>query len=204
MPHILALTTTVDDSDGVRAVTAALARTLHLTADQRELPSGSHDVAAAVLLAVDDPTVRLAVLPYGAGDAARLVTEFVRHCPKPVALIPAGCRTKAPEFISRIMVPLDGTIESAEAVAETVGLFAASGTDIVVLHVFDQTTVPKFWDQAAHARQWWDQEFNNLCSQQHGGRPEAPLADDQRTRSDGSATAQRPDPSGFCIPSGWR
>jgi len=29
----------------------------------------------------------------------------------------------------------------------------------VVLHVFDAQTVPKFWDQHAHAGQAWEQEF---------------------------------------------
>jgi len=159
MPDILAFTESADDRDGVSGVTMALAKTLHLTAEQRGLPTGAHDASAGVLLAVDDPTVRLAVLPYRPGNAADLVTEVIRHCPKPVVLVPLDRHTTTPDLISRILVPLDGTVEAAETVAETVALFAASGADIVVLHVFDQTTVPKFWDQTAHARKSWDEEF---------------------------------------------
>lgn len=159
MADILAFTVTADDPDGVRGVTTALARTLHLNMEQRGLPAEADDVSAAVLLALEDPNVRLAVLPYSPGHAARLVSEVIRHCPKPVVLVPVGRGTMTPELISRILVPLDGTVESAETVAATVALFAASGADIVVLHVFDQTTVPKFWDQSAHARKSWDEEF---------------------------------------------
>lgn len=162
MPHILAFTSTPEPTDAVDAVGAvmtALARTLHLTAEQRRLPTGTHGTCAAVLLAVDEPTVRLAMLPHSPGNASLLVTEVIRQCPKPVVLVPRDLRAAAPELIERILVPLDGTTESAETVAETVALYAASGADIVVLHVFDETTVPKFWDQAVHARKSWDEEF---------------------------------------------
>jgi nucleotide-binding universal stress UspA family protein len=159
MPDILAFTESAEDTEAVQGIAAALARTLHLKAEQRELPSGIDDVSAAVLLSIDDPTVQLAVLPYCAGDLALKVTGVIRKCPKPVVLMPIGRGATAPGLISRVLVPLDGTPESAETMAETVALFAASGTDIVVLHVFDETTVPKFWDQPAHARKSWDEEF---------------------------------------------
>src|SRR5450759_493115 len=159
MPHILAFTSTPEVTDAVGAVMTALARTLHLTAEQRALPTGTHGTCAAVLRAVDEPNVRLAILPYSPGSASILVTEVIRQCPKPVVLVPRDLRSAAPELIERILVPLDGTAESAETVAETVALYAASGADIVVLHVFDETTVPKFWDQAVHARKSWDEEF---------------------------------------------
>jgi nucleotide-binding universal stress UspA family protein len=159
MPDILAFTETDDDTDGVVEVTAALAKTLHLGAEQRGLPTGTDDVTAAVLLAVDEPTVRLAVLPYRSERAGRLITQVIRHCPKPVVLVPADRIGPVPELISRVLVALDGTVESAETVAETVALFAASGADILVVHVIDKTTVPKFWDQPIHARKSWDKEF---------------------------------------------
>lgn len=158
MPDILAFTEATDDTNGVREVTAALARTFHLRVEQRRLPT-SGDVSAAVLLAVNEPTVRLAVLAYRSEDAGRLVMQVIRHSPKPVVLVPADRLTPVPELISRVLVPLDGTVESAETVAGTVALFAASGADIVVVHVFNKTTVPKFWDQEAHARNSWDKEF---------------------------------------------
>ena len=160
MTDILAFTGIPDDESSVRAVTTALARTLHLTSGQpRDLPAGDGNASAAVLLAIEQPGVRLAVFPYQPGDVDRLINEVIRHCPKPVVLTPVHKGVSASEHIARILVPLDGTAESAETVAGTVAIFAASGADIVALHVFDETKVPKFWDQAAHARKSWDEEF---------------------------------------------
>jgi nucleotide-binding universal stress UspA family protein len=77
---------------------------------------------------------------------------------KPIVLVPAGAR-KRPRRIRRVLLPLDGTARSAAAIAETAERFARSGAELVVLHVFDAQTVPKFWDQHAHAWQAWEQEF---------------------------------------------
>ena len=76
---------------------------------------------------------------------------------KPVVLVPAGARR--PRRIRRVLLPLDGTARSAAAVAETAERFARGGAELVVLHVFDARTVPKFWDQHTHASQAWEQEF---------------------------------------------
>lgn len=75
---------------------------------------------------------------------------------KPVVLVPPP-GTPTPSKISRVLAPLDGTLESAGAVAEALKLFPHS--ELVVLHVFDRDTVPPFWDQAAHARRDWEHEF---------------------------------------------
>ncbi|HTQ94884.1 MAG TPA: universal stress protein, partial [Streptosporangiaceae bacterium] len=77
---------------------------------------------------------------------------------KPVVLVPAGAR-RLPRRIRRVLLPLDGTARSAAAVAGTAERFARGGVELVVLHVFDAATVPKFWNQHAHAGQAWEQEF---------------------------------------------
>jgi nucleotide-binding universal stress UspA family protein len=77
---------------------------------------------------------------------------------KPVVLVPAGAR-QLPQRIRRVLLPLDGTARSAAAVAEAAERFARGGIELVVLHVFGAETVPKFWDQHAHAGQAWEQEF---------------------------------------------
>jgi nucleotide-binding universal stress UspA family protein len=94
------------------------------------------------------------------------------RCRKPLVVVPVGHTAGAPDRISRVLVPLDGTVGSAETVEGTVALFAASGADTIVLHVFDETTVPKFWDQAAHARKSWDEEFLSRYCRQPGARLE--------------------------------
>jgi hypothetical protein len=80
---------------------------------------------------------------------------------KPVVLVPPADLSAPPPVVSRVLVPLDGTVESAGAVAGTMRLFASAGVEVVVLHVFDATTVPAFWDQAAHARRDWEHEFRS-------------------------------------------
>ncbi|MGY2062970.1 universal stress protein, partial [Nocardia gipuzkoensis] len=82
---------------------------------------------------------------------------IARQATKPVVVVPATARRVT--RIRRVLVPLDGTDETVTAVAETVRLFGSAGTEIVVLHVFDAATTPRFWDQAAHARPVWEQEF---------------------------------------------
>jgi len=184
MPHVLAFTSIAEDAVALGAVTTAVARTLHLTAEQRRLPTDTRGACASVLRSVDEPTVRLAVLPYYPGNASRLVIDVIRKCPKPIVLVPVDPGATAPEQISRMLVPLDGTTEAAETVAETVALFALSGADIVVLHVFNEATVPKFWDQAVHAQKSWDEEFlARHCHQPDArlelrtGRPGAKILD---------------------------
>jgi nucleotide-binding universal stress UspA family protein len=84
---------------------------------------------------------------------------------RPVVLVPAAARGRRPE-IRRVLLPLDGTAESAAAVAGAVEQFAGAGVDLVVLHVFDAETVPRFWDQAAHAGRAWAEEFlARYCAQ---------------------------------------
>ena len=59
----------------------------------------------------------------------------------------------------RVLLPVDGTARSAAAVAGAAERFARGGAELVVLHVFDAQTVPKFWNQHAHASQAREQEF---------------------------------------------
>jgi len=56
---------------------------------------------------------------------------------KPVVLVPAGAR-RLPRRIRRVLLPLDGTAQSAAAVAEAAERFARGGAELVVLHVFDR------------------------------------------------------------------
>lgn len=87
------------------------------------------------------------------GDPSRLLWQRVaQQSAKPVVLVPAGARDQPPR-IRRVPLPLDGTAQSASAVAGTAERLAHGGAELVVLHVFDIETVPRFWDQHAHASQ---------------------------------------------------
>ncbi len=80
-------------------------------------------------------------------------------CRSAVLCVPDRPRCRPLTRVSRVLVPLDGSTESATAVAETLDLFCAAGVEIVLLHVFDAATVPAFWDQQAHAPEAWQEEF---------------------------------------------
>ena len=64
-----------------------------------------------------------------------------------MVLVPPGAKVRRPA-IRRVLLPLDGTPESAVAVADTMGLLACAGVDLIVLHVFDAATVPRFMAEA--------------------------------------------------------
>ena len=93
----------------------------------------------------------------GAGPRAALAVAT--HAAKPVVVVPPEPRDPPPAGLHRILVPLDGTADTARAVEQTMGWFAGSGVEIVSLHVFDATTVPRFWDRPEHDHAAWTREF---------------------------------------------
>jgi len=127
-------------------------RPVCLTAD---LSAGR--AAGQVIRALRQPGTLTGVLP-GDETSRPLWRRVAQRSAKPVVLVPTRAR-QLPRRIRRVLLPLDGTARSAAAVAETAERFARGGAELVVLHVFDAQTVPKFWDQHAHAEQAWEQEF---------------------------------------------
>ncbi|RDI55222.1 universal stress protein [Nocardia mexicana] len=142
--------TTIAVRPSERALEVARALTDIAGAAVRTEPGDASD--DEYLRALSAPDVALGVIAVdGSG------WDIVRRSGKPVVLVSERvCPGRA---IKRVLVPLDGTDESAHAVAESVRLFRAVGAEIIVLHVFDAGTVPGYWDQAAHAREAWEHEF---------------------------------------------
>ena len=56
-----------------------------------------------------------------------------------------------PEQIARILVPLEGTSESSQALEDTIKLAHRRRLEILVLHVHSPATVPAFSDHDPHA-----------------------------------------------------
>jgi hypothetical protein len=151
---------------------AALAEIAHAQVRRISLAGdlSAERAAAQVLGALHSPGIVLAVL--ARDERSRPIWRRVaQRSARPVVLVPAAARGRRPE-IRRVLLPLDGTAESAAAVAGAVEQFARAGVDLVVLHVFDAETVPRFWDQAAHAGQAWAEEFLARYCAQPGGRLE--------------------------------
>ncbi|MEU7143926.1 universal stress protein [Nocardia sp. NPDC046473] len=116
-----------------------------------EVRSRALDSTGDWLRALVAPGVVFGVLERGAQ-----AWQIAGDSPTPIVAVPAGFRRTA---IDRVLVPLDGTVEVAAAVARTVRMFRSAGVEVQVLHVFDRRTVPAYWDQAAHERSAWQDEF---------------------------------------------
>jgi nucleotide-binding universal stress UspA family protein len=114
--------------------------------------------------ALDHADVALAVVgvrghPAGRRPAGSTALAVATSAAKPVVVVPPEPRDPPPAGLHRVLVPLDGTADTARAVEQTMGWFAGSGVEIVSLHVFDATTVPRFWDRPEHDHAAWTREF---------------------------------------------
>lgn len=153
----------VGTAAAVATIVGANVREVDLTAEGHL--SGS---VVRVLAELVDPETVLAVLPRATSidDLAWQVLQQVR---KPIIVTPTD---RPPGRISRALIPLDGTPESAAAIAETIRLLAQAGVDLIVLHVFDAATVPRFWDHPEHAEPVWQKEFLARYCDQPGAHVE--------------------------------
>lgn len=158
MSDVLAVVEDEARQGEIRKVAEAMAEILH--ASVTPVRATDADMAmrtSAILARVANPEVRLAVLAANAfGSGA--CWPVVSGARKPVVLVPRHPQART-GVISRVLLPLDGTPEAAAAVSEATELFAEAGVDLLVLHVFDESTVPRFWDQPAHALPAWSTEF---------------------------------------------
>jgi universal stress protein family protein len=157
--EVLAILGHSEPGPPVTETAAAIARLAGGEVRQVRLAAGLSPQQAArqVMRALHQPRTVSGVL--AAGEPSRPLWQRVaQQSAKPVVLVPAEARDQ-PTRIRRVLLPLDGTARSASAVAGTAERLARGGAEIVVLHVFDAQTVPKFWNQHAHARQAWGQEF---------------------------------------------
>lgn len=109
-----------------------------------------------------DPDVAALVVgarrtPAGRRPLGHIALRLITSVPKPLAVVPPA--TREPERIARILVPLDGSPESAEAVSRTIELARASEIKVVVLHVRSEATLHPFSDQLHHEGPAWVEEF---------------------------------------------
>jgi nucleotide-binding universal stress UspA family protein len=115
-----------------------------------------------IVNAAQDPDVAALVLGArgvhgGPQPAGHTALEVITHISKPVAVVPP--HAQPPERIARILVPLEGTSESSQALEETLRLAHRRGLEVLVLHVHSPATVPAFSDHEPHATLAWEREF---------------------------------------------
>lgn len=159
MSEILAITDGASTGSPVLDVATTVGAVAHATVRTLRLPPGTPDTDNVewVLDALAQPSVEIGVLAAAEPETA-LCWNVVSRAAKPVVLVPPGVEVARPA-IGRVLVPLDGTSASSAAVSDMVGRLSRAGIDIVVLHVFDAETAPRFWDQAAYAPRTWAEEF---------------------------------------------
>ncbi len=120
--------------------------------------------AAELVTALGAPEVLMGVLgSSGTGGSkvpqGRTAAAVMSATDKPLLVVPPGSFPPALRTLRRVLVPLDGRRESAQAVVPVLGLLACAGLELVVVHVFDRASVPTFWDQPQHATSAWEREF---------------------------------------------
>ena len=126
------------------------------------------DPGRELLAAVDDPDVLALALgsrdlddvDVDVGEVARcLITES----PRPVVVVPPV--GDAPARVERVLVALDRDLATTEALRRVLETIAATGVEIVVVHVCSPDELPRFADQIQHETDAWAGEFlTRYCS----------------------------------------
>lgn len=93
----------------------------------------------------------------GSRPAGHTSLEVITSVRKPVVVVPPGAAV--PETLTRILVPLDGTMEGAEAVQGAIDIACRADVELVVAHVHDEPHLPMFDDQPQHETDAWAREF---------------------------------------------
>jgi nucleotide-binding universal stress UspA family protein len=115
-----------------------------------------------IVAAAQDPDVAALVLGArgvhgGPQPAGHTALKVITRIPKPVAVVPPNAQP--PQHINRILVPLEGTSESSQALEDTIGLAHRRRLEVLVLHIHSPATVPAFADHEPYATLAWEQEF---------------------------------------------
>ncbi len=114
--------------------------------------------------ALDDPDVSIGVIgarghtggPHPAGHATLAMAQ---RTGTPLVIVPPELCRPSSQRINRLLVPLDGTPNTAAAIREVVSGFSDAGVEVIALHVFTRETVPRFIDQTQHGLDAWAEEF---------------------------------------------
>ena len=93
----------------------------------------------------------------GPQPAGHTALEVITRVRKPVAVVPP--HANAHRQLTRILVPLEGTRDSSQALQDTIRLAHRRQLEILVLHVHTPATVPAFANHEPHATAAWEHEF---------------------------------------------
>jgi len=122
----------------------------------------SGPVEPSLLAAVEDESVIAAVFgarstPAGRRPTGRTAMHVLQRASKPIVVVPPDIA--AAQRYRRLLVPLEGDIESSRPVLERLRPLIVGEVDLVVLHVFTSETVPRTLDRPARDLAIWGDEF---------------------------------------------
>lgn len=174
--------------DNVVIVADALATLLDATARAFRAPDGEPQTRIDAVMTELGGDVVAAVL--SAQVPAPLCWEVMQRATIPLLVVPRYAELVR-DRITTVLLPLDGSPETAASVAPLAARLADAHSRVLIVHVFDEATVPAFWDQAAHSQQHWADEFllRNLPSVgdlrlRRGPTPEEVVIEAQRADAD--------------------
>jgi nucleotide-binding universal stress UspA family protein len=115
-----------------------------------------------IVAAAQDPDIAALVLGArgvhgGPQPAGHTALELITRVPKPVVVVPPHAQPR--EQLSRILVPLEGTSASSQALDDTIKLAHRRQLEILVLHVHSPASVPPFSNHEPHEVRAWEHEF---------------------------------------------
>jgi len=155
MKNLVSLAETPESAARLVAVGHAIGAVLDLAVVSRSVDAGcATDELVSELGGRDVGGIVLAA----GGEPSALWWSLAPELSTPVVLLPPGVRDPG-RAVRRALVPLDGSRATTNQVADLVTRLETHGVTVRLLHVFDDTTVPGFWDQAGHAGRLWEAEF---------------------------------------------
>jgi nucleotide-binding universal stress UspA family protein len=120
-------------------------------------PTLIHAVADNAVIAAVFGARRTSSGPRPVGHTAMHV---LRRATKPIVVVSPDVGVGSPQrSIRRLLVPLEGNIESSRPVLEMLGPLIVAEVELVVLHVFTRDTVPRTLDRPVRDMSMWGDEF---------------------------------------------
>jgi nucleotide-binding universal stress UspA family protein len=121
-------------------------------------------VSAGLLDTLTDPRVIAAVFgaratPGGRRPVGRTALRVLEQAHKPIVVVPPEAVGVSPRPFRRLLVPLEGSEQSARPVVESLYPLIVSAPELVVLHVFTSATVPRSLDRYGRDLALWGDEF---------------------------------------------
>lgn len=148
-----------EHEETVRAAAIALATVLGLDVQWFRAPGiGEPRRVDRVVATLERDDVDGGVGVLGVDTPAGGCWDVLPRVTRPLLVVPERAALTS-GHLTRVLVPLDGRAETAAGVAGMVDRLRTGGAEVVAVHVFVPTTVPAFWDQAAHSHESWTAEF---------------------------------------------